>query len=137
MQETTTMSNEVLLAAIGVFQVFSVAMSKVIDYFVEHGKADALESKIDRLLESDGKRMEVIQRMASTKADDARILADLYQMHKVTDDEGRPAWYFPKKMLELSEDHLELLRDVAMAQKEAALTMKSIVDKLASMGSTR
>src|SRR5262249_22493408 len=130
------MSNEVLLAAVTVMQVLSIAVSKVIDYFLEKGKTDPIENKIDKLLDADKAREGTIREMARVKAEDSRMLQDLYAMHKVIDDEGRPAWFFPKKMLEMSEDHLTMLRDIALAQKEAALTMKAIIDRLTCLGNS-
>jgi hypothetical protein len=125
-QDTTALSNEALLAIFAAIQVLSVALSKVIDYFVDKSRQDPVEAKIDKLLENDDERQEHIK----SNYDMYRMIADMYAMHKVIDDEGRPVWYFPKKMLDMADKHLELLRDISNAQKETASKMESIVSQL-------
>lgn len=133
----SAMSNEVLLAAFAAIQILSMAMSKVIDYFIERNKLDPIETKVDSLLVSDVKRQAILERMVERKAEDGRMIADLYAMHKVIDEDGRPVWYFPKKMLDMADEHLEMLREIAMAQRETALEMKSIVNQLVCMKEKR
>lgn len=130
MLDASAMSNEALLAIFAAVQVLSVALSKVIDYFVDRGRTDPIEAKLDALTKS-------AEQWAPRRAEDSRMISDMYTMHKVTDDEGRPIWYFPKKMLDMADEHLEMLREISLAQKETALEMKSIVNQLINMKSAR
>lgn len=125
--------NEVLLAAFAAIQVLTVIIGKVVDYFLDKGKMDPLEAKIDKLLELEKARQQSINEMMRVKVEDSRMLADLYTMHKVIDEDGRPAWFFPKKMLDMSEKHLEMLREISVAQKDAAHEMNAIFRMFVSL----
>jgi len=129
---TASVSNEVLLGAFAIIQILGVALSKIIDGFIDRDRTAALESRLDDLVEQDKIRMDLINQANKARFEDSRMLSDLYSIHKVTDSEGRPAWYFPRKMMDIADQHLEHLRDISLAQKEAALTLESIFKRLSA-----
>lgn len=124
-------SGEVLLAAFAAVQLMVAIIGKVVDHFLERGRTEPLEEKLNQVLANDKEHTSNMREFLSRHADNSRMVTDLYAMHKVTDDDGRPAWYFPKKMLEMGEKNLEMLREIAMAQKETVHEMKSLVKELA------
>lgn len=134
---SSAISNEVLLAAFAAVQVLTAILGKVVDFFVDRGRIDPVEAKLDELIKRDVDRSGNVKDFLSRHADNSRMIADLYTMHKVIDEDGRPAWYFPKKMLDMGEKNLEMLREISMAQKETVHEMKMLVKELARMRNPR
>lgn len=94
-------------------------------------KFDLINMSLAGLVESDAKRQRSIDEMIKIHYDQDRKIDDLCDMHKQKDADGRPVWWFPPRMLELSQQQLDELRDISSTQKEAAMIMQSIVKDLA------
>ena len=57
-------------------------------------------------------------------------LKELYQMHNVRDDSGRPIWYMPTSVGQQQDKIIDILASMSDAQKETAHILERILDKL-------
>lgn len=135
---------EVLLAFIAAINAAVHGMSRALSWAISRKKEPTtdvelgkkvctLTNAVDKLLDSDARRQKMIDEMVKVHADQDRKIDEMYEMHKAKDSDGRPVWWFPPRMLDLSQQQLDELRDISAMQKEAAMIMQSIVRDLAAI----
>lgn len=127
---------EVILALVALVQVLVHALVRFGDWIFGKGKTDKIDSlgsHIAKLIERDDRRQKMVEEMIAVHRAQDRKIDELYDMHKQTNIDGRPVWWFPPQMLELAKEQLDELREIANTQKEAAIIMKSITRDLAQL----
>ncbi len=71
---------------------------------------------------------------SSLSALEQHQLANLYDLHNVKDNEGRPIWYLPSRTLadmeKQNEKILNLVNSVSTTQRDISHILERILDKL-------
>lgn len=106
---------DVLVAVIAIVNISVQALVQVVVYFISRSKDDGSDVLKSILAE--------VERMNSQRDAESHMIRDLYDMHKVTDSEGRPIWYFPGSVA-------DLVKQVSDSQANTARILESIVRQL-------
>lgn len=114
---------DVLVGVIAVVSVLAQGLVQALLHFVGKGKGKEAKDTVDENRETLKKILGALERRSDEQANNAYMIRDLYDMHKVTDGEGRPIWYFPGSVAELIEQ-------VSDSQADIARILESIVKQL-------
>lgn len=139
---------EAIVGIVAVVQILVQLLSRFIDHFLEKSKErendlaiaaalapalkvlEAIGTEVQDLAEAEKERKRFMTDLMRQRGDELRMLNDLYLMHKVNDADGRPVWYFPRRMTEMAEEHAAHLRELKGLHKEAAASLAWVVRKL-------
>lgn len=79
----------------------------------------------------------VVPKRSHLTIDESHQLKQLYKMHNVTDESGRPIWYMPatvadqqEKMIGILSDISENMKENQIYQKQTATILDKIIDRL-------
>lgn len=112
----TVVPIEVLVAVIAVVQVLSQGIVQIVMGFLGKAKSKGDDEMMLRLLAA-------IERLNDDRDAEAHMIRDLHEMHKVTDKDGRPIWYFPGSIG-------DLMKQVSESQANLARILETIVRQL-------
>lgn len=107
---------DVLVAVIAIVQLTVQGLVQVVMHFLSKSKSSGDEDVLRQILAA-------IEHLNDQRDAEGHMIRDLHEMHKVTDKDGRPIWYFPGSVA-------DLVKQVSDSQANIARILETIVRTL-------